>query len=72
MKAGWTEIVHRDEDITDPAEGRRLLESRLAQRGVSMDDLNLSTEVEIRQWLVRGTDGSRSCVFEYLVSDEAL
>jgi hypothetical protein len=72
MRAGWTEIVHSDEGITDPTEGRRLMESRLAERGVSMDDLDLSTQVEIRRWLVRGPDGSGSCVYEYLVRNEAL
>ena len=72
MEPGWTEIVQRDEEITDPAEGRRLVEARLAARGVSVDDLD-NGDIEMRQWLVRRDGGElRSHVYTYLVRDEAL
>jgi hypothetical protein len=72
MTSGWTEIVHRDEDVTDPTEARRLFELRLGERGINLDELDLATQVEIRQWLVRRPDGSQTCAHEYLVRDEAL
>jgi hypothetical protein len=72
MAAGWTEIVRTAEHITDEADGRRLMESRLAELGVNVDDLDLSTDIEIRLWRVRMPDGSASSALSYHVRDEAL
>jgi hypothetical protein len=73
VEPGWTEIVRSDEEITDPVEGRRLMESRIAERGIQMDAIDLAADIEIRQWLVRRPgDGSRHCVYEYLFRDEVL
>jgi hypothetical protein len=48
----WTEVVRSDEAVDD-AEARRLLRDRLSERGVNVDDLDLSNDVRIRRYHIR-------------------